>query len=416
VAVVGAVLLILTGCWPTPGAGPDRRSFNPFERTLTRERVPELTELFRAPLPDGTGPPVASPAGLFVRTGPWVAAFDPRTGSPRWTERLLPEDTGPYEPETSEVFILDHDRVMATYTVFGASHVRNDHRVTYATGTGAREEGGSWGVLQSLRGPDMAVVAREQCCFGVDITSIRVASVLGGTGWGGVAAELTGGVASLGTGRLFVTNGSNVLAYDTTTACPPRSPQEPVPSCTSDWIRPLRAAAGPVVIGDDDTVYVGLGDGYVYALNARTGGVRWWANPPSEWQTSLPVTSAPALADGVLYAVTAEYDEADPEHPSGQLSAMPADGCGALECPVSWSAATDDQLWVQPAVAGGVVYVGSLDGTVSAFDAAGCGAPTCAPLWSADAGAPVTGGLAVYNGRLYVGTAAALVGYALPAA
>jgi outer membrane protein assembly factor BamB len=65
-------------------------------------------------------------------------------------------------------------------------------------------------------------------------------------------------------------------------------------------------------------------------------------------------------------------------------------------------------------VAGGVVYVGSVDGTIRAFDAAGCGAPTCPARWTVDAGAPVTGGLAVYGGQLYAGTGEGLVAYGLP--
>lgn len=72
---------------------------------------------------------------------------------------------------------------------------------------------------------------------------------------------------------------------------------------------------------------------------------------------------------------------------------------------------------LQPVVAGGVVYVGSADGTVSAFDASGCiNSPPCPRLWSANVGAPVAGGMAVANGKLYVGSETGLVAYRLPPA
>ena len=70
---------------------------------------------------------------------------------------------------------------------------------------------------------------------------------------------------------------------------------------------------------------------------------------------------------------------------------------------------------MQPAVAGGVVYTGSDDGSVDAFVAAGCGAPTCTALWSAETGSRITGAPAVSRGQLYVGTAdGRVVAYARP--
>jgi outer membrane protein assembly factor BamB len=66
---------------------------------------------------------------------------------------------------------------------------------------------------------------------------------------------------------------------------------------------------------------------------------------------------------------------------------------------------TDSPVGVQPAVAGGLVFTGSADGTLHAFPAAGCDAPTCAPVWSAATGSEITGAPAVSGGQLYVGTA-----------
>ncbi len=86
---IGLLALLASGCWPAPGAGPDRRSFNPFEQTLTSASVGRLTEAFRVPLADGAGPPVVTGAGLFVRSGLSIRAFAPDNGAARWTASLL---------------------------------------------------------------------------------------------------------------------------------------------------------------------------------------------------------------------------------------------------------------------------------------------------------------------------------------
>jgi len=152
-----------------------------------------------------------------------------------------------------------------------------------------------------------------------------------------------------------------------------------------------------VVIGENATVYVGSAAKGVFALNAATGGERWEAN------VGASVTKAPALANGVLYVGSSD----------GRLSAIAAGGCGQAQCPVLWTTATGSPITTQPAVAGGVVYTGSADGSVKAFNATGCGAGTCGPIWSANVGSSVDGGLAVEGGHLYAGAHSALVGYRL---
>ena len=51
--------------------------------------------------------------------------------------------------------------------------------------------------------------------------------------------------------------------------------------------------SSPAVV--DGVVYVGSRDGYVYALDTRTGGVRW------SYETSGEVYSSPAVVEGVVY-------------------------------------------------------------------------------------------------------------------
>jgi outer membrane protein assembly factor BamB len=400
---VGALTVLLAACWPTPGAGPDRRSHNPFERTLTADRVAGLTEAFRVPLEEGAGAPVVTTAGLFVRTARSIAAFEPRTGAARWSVRVPAWDGGEEDSfwhTVSDPYVLDDGRrVLATVTTYAPGGFHGSELVSLRADTGVAERRPASGGLQSLRGSRVATYVHNYP-QGIEHSILGTLDLDDGTTWGGWTFE-TGGsvVGSLGADRLYLATGATTLAYDTTTPCPSETEEDPFRVCQASWIRPLDGAATAVVIGDDDTVHVGGGSALV-ALDAGTGAERW------RFDAGAGVTRAPALADGVLYAATAD----------GRLSAMPAGGCGAPSCPASWTTATGGAPSVQPVVAGGVVYVGSADGTIRAFDAAGCGAPTCPALWTVDAGAPVTGGLAVYGGRLYAGTGEGLVAYGLPPA
>lgn len=55
-----------------------------------------------------------------------------------------------------------------------------------------------------------------------------------------------------------------------------------------------------------------------------------------------------------------------------------------------------------PVEAGGVVFVGSLDGHVYAFSGAGCGNPRCPPLWAGETGTGIQGAPAVWGDSVYV--------------
>jgi len=62
-----------------------------------------------------------------------------------------------------------------------------------------------------------------------------------------------------------------------------------------------------------------------------------------------------------------------------------------------------------PAVANGVVFVGSYDGKLYAYDASGStdcsGTPkTCSPVWTATTGARILSSPAVADGMVYVGS------------
>jgi outer membrane protein assembly factor BamB/DNA-binding protein H-NS len=58
--------------------------------------------------------------------------------------------------------------------------------------------------------------------------------------------------------------------------------------------------SSPAVVGD--TVYVGSNNGFLYAVDAKSGDVRW------RYPTTGPVRSSPAVVDGVVYVGVADDD------------------------------------------------------------------------------------------------------------
>jgi outer membrane protein assembly factor BamB len=153
----------------------------------------------------------------------------------------------------------------------------------------------------------------------------------------------------------------------------------------------------PVLSPDGTTVYVGRGQ--IGAFDAQTGA--------ELWRTSIQGSlNDPALAGGLLFVASGPY-QTTPE----TLYAFASAGCGAATCAPVWSATLAavpggaDEAILQPAVAGGVVFIAGSGGMLNAFDAAGCGAAVCTPIWTAAVGSEITGAPAVSDGQLYVGTA-----------
>jgi outer membrane protein assembly factor BamB len=138
----------------------------------------------------------------------------------------------------------------------------------------------------------------------------------------------------------------------------------------------------------DGRVYVGSAYGKFYAFDATTGELAW-----RQVLGGASAYPSPTVQDGVVY-----------EAASGALWAM-----DAADGTVLWIAPGGS--FSSPALAGGVVYVGSVGASaVYAIDAA-----TGNELWVADFGGGIFGGPAVWNGRVYVGGAYDLTVHALDA-
>jgi outer membrane protein assembly factor BamB len=162
-------------------------------------------------------------------------------------------------------------------------------------------------------------------------------------------------------------------------------------------------AAGALVLTSCDWTQFRLGpERSGYSTTESAIGVGNVGTLVENWTATTGglVHSSPAVANGVVYVGSED----------GKLYAFDAVGSNCSGTPTTcaplWTATTGGPIDSSPAVANGVVYVGSGDGNLYAFDAtgAGCsGAPkTCAPLWTAPTGSPVFSSPAVVNGVVYV--------------
>ena len=135
-------------------------------------------------------------------------------------------------------------------------------------------------------------------------------------------------------------------------------------------------AESPLAVVNGVVYFSGASNFDLYALNASTGVALW------SYTTGGYVQASPAVANGVVYVG------------SDKLYALNA-STGAL----LWSYATGPSGGSSPTVANGVVYFGSFDNNVYALNGT-----TGAKLWSYSAGRSVDSSPAVANGVVYVGS------------
>ena len=146
--------------------------------------------------------------------------------------------------------------------------------------------------------------------------------------------------------------------------------------------------SSPAVVGN--SVFVGSGDGNMYALDRLTGAKLW------SYAAGSPVSSSPAVVNGVVFFGT--YD--------GRFFALDARtgavrwkmSTGAL-IPFPWGHESGDRYTSSPSVMNGLVVFGAGDGRVYAVDAA-----SGKPRWRATTGGRVRGSPAFGNGAAYVGS------------
>jgi outer membrane protein assembly factor BamB len=169
-------------------------------------------------------------------------------------------------------------------------------------------------------------------------------------------------------------------------------------------------------------VYVGSEDKKLYAFSAAAGSTNCTGTPPVKTCTplwtgatgSIIGDSSPAVANGLvdvgsfdnkLYAFSAA---------AGSTNCTTTGTPPVTTCTPLWTGATGFSIRSSPAVANGVVYVGSADTKLYAFGAAAgstncttSGTPpvtTCTPLRTVATANQVNSSPAVANGVVYVGS------------
>lgn len=131
----------------------------------------------------------------------------------------------------------------------------------------------------------------------------------------------------------------------------------------------------PVVV--NGVVYVGSGDGNLYALRATTGKKVW------AYSTGAAIHSSPAVANSIVYIGSDDHNLYAVDEASGKKL---------------WSFGASAAIRSSPTVINGVVYVGSDDRNLYAVDAT-----TGKELWAYKANAAVRSSPAVANGVVYIG-------------
>lgn len=140
----------------------------------------------------------------------------------------------------------------------------------------------------------------------------------------------------------------------------------------------------------DGVVYVGSGDGNVYALDARTGEERW------RFGAGRAVTSSPAVQDGLIFVGSRDGTYFAIEAATGRERWRVATGPDA---PLAWGFESGDLYTSSPAVADGLAVLGGSDGQVYAVDAG-----TGAVRWRFRTGGRVRSSPAIAGGVVYVGS------------
>ena len=158
--------------------------------------------------------------------------------------------------------------------------------------------------------------------------------------------------------------------------------------------------SSPAVVGG--TVYIGSSDGVLWAYPATGCGQSLCTTPLWKSTSLAQIIDSPTVVNGVVYVGSqTNFNSND-----GKLNAFSASGCGQSVCAPLWQGVAGPQsiLESSPAVANGVVFVGSFDGKLYAFNANGCGQATCRPLWTAATGDSIESTPTVAGGKVFIGS------------
>ena len=351
--------------WAQFHSGADRTGVSTTETVLTVATAPGLHRAWAAPTgtsPDGiNSSPAVARGRVFVGSDDGALwAFDVSTGARLWHDQVGSAVRSSPAVANGRVF----------FGSTGGLVYADDAR------TGARlwsyNLGSKITAAPLVVGDRVYIASRGDTLVALGAASGR--SIWSAKFWG------TWGGAAYANGVIFVgSERSEVAAYDAATG-------------VLLWATNLgsRVRSTPSVV--DGSVFAGTDAGQVAALDASTGAVRWMtaAAPP---ETTPVVRSSPAVAGGMVFVATAQTTPMD-----GTAVALDV-ATGAIV----WTSPLADYSTSSPAIANGVLYVGSYDTRLYAIDQL-TGAQLWAPTWNVD-NLPrgINSSPAIARGHVYVG-------------
>jgi outer membrane protein assembly factor BamB len=378
--VVGLAILVcgLTNMeprWPQYGFDARHTLFNPFERTLNRSNVADLSLKWEFMTGNGTGiAPLSGPAlangvlyvGSYAETT--FRALDAETGAIRWSYTGLN---------------FFSDPAVGGGHVYTASLDGNLYAFpTNCVGTCTP----TWAVPVGTLGTNSPPTFSNGRIYigGYDGYVYAFNGTTGAELWSAQVNPLPfdplNFAPAVSPDRVFVSGDFGIFAF----------PASCTASCAPLWV--ARTQFSPVAAPTVTEGFVLVGDyqGTIYAFDQASGNLAWKGS----------VTASPhaiATAHGVAYVTTG----------TGELVAYAVAGCGQSVCSPLWTSAPSGLSLFMPTIANGVVYVGALDsyytqGDVLAYPVR-C-VDGCQPLATLVLGGANETPVAVAGGRVYATT------------
>jgi outer membrane protein assembly factor BamB len=439
--------------WPQLHYGPDRTGYQPDETQIGTGNVSQLAQARTYPTTADPSAPLVANGILYVDSGK-LYAFDatgsagcsaaPTACTPLWTAATAYFDG--MTVADGDVFVTDAEGVQAfdaagskncsgtpkVCAPLWATSTRSSTGPAFTPGSGSPlvasgvlyVPGYGDGLPLSTGGAYVAAfdVAGSTGCSGSPVVCVPLWTTTGPP----ASTGNTGSPAIGANGVLYIAN-QTLYAFDAAgTAGCSGTPKVCAPLWTAATTNSPTYSAPAVANG---TVYVGSWGSKLYAfdaggsVNCSTGAAGKMCTPLWTAATPSSIGGTPAVANGVVYTVSGD----------GTLSAF--DAAGSTNCSGTATAKTCTPLWASargpngyvtsssPAVANGVVYFSSTDGGTYGYDAAGalnCSvsgtAKTCSPLWGAVTGYTGGGSPAIASGVLYINVTGdgTTYAYALP--
>ena len=362
--------------WLQYGFDARHTMFNPFEDTLNRSNVAELSLRWEYMTGNGTGiAPLSGPAladgVLYVASMAQTTfiALDAETGTSRWIYTGLSTFSNP-AVGGGHVYTASLDGNLYAFPTNCVGTCTPTWAVPIGTlGTNSPPTFSNGRIY--IGGYDGRAYAFD-ATTGAELWSARVNP-----------PQLTDPLnfaPAVSDDRVFVSGDRGVYAF----------PAECTTPCAHSWIGKTRFAPDAAPVLTDGFVLVGDYQGAIYAFDAATGARLWKG-------TVMAPPQAIAVAHGVAYITSG----------NGELVAFAVAGCGQTECNPLWTSAPSGFTLFTPTIANGVVYVGALDfiytqGVVLAYPAT-C-TDGCQPLATLVLGGANETPVAVAGGRIYATT------------